>query len=107
MPCYSTIQTVLIDAKSIEEAASKIGATVKKYSENILAIQHNGSSIHLRRECGEGKFQGSDMCGDYISLLNDLIPAYAKLQLKKFATAKGYTISQGQDQNEYVLTKYE
>ncbi len=103
MPCYSKIQTVLLDVSSIEAAATQLGMKVQKHAPNSLTVTRGYESVTLFRTKSEDRFQAQ---GD-TSLLTDLVPVYAKKQLVKFAKSKGYTISQGSDATEYILTKYE
>ncbi len=103
MPCYSKIQTALLDVSSIEAAATQLGMKVAKHTPNSLTVSRGYEAVTLFRTKSEDRFQAQ---GD-TSLLTDLIPVYAKKQLVKFAKSKGYTISQGSDSTEYILTKYE
>ncbi len=103
MPCYSKIQTALLDVSSIEAAATQLGIKVVKHTANSLTLTRGYEEVTLFRRNAEEKFQAQ---GD-TTLLSDFVPVYAKKQLVKFAKSKGYTVSQGSDQTEYILTKYE
>ncbi len=107
MPCYSKVQTQLLDIASIEAAAAKLGITVRKNNENFLRLSTAEGEIELTRDRNTDKFTGQNGYGKYEAILQQLIPVYARVQLQKFAKAKGYTISQGNDASEYVLTKYD
>ncbi len=107
MPCYTKVQTQLLDIASIEAAAGKLGITVRKYNENFLRLSTSEGEIELTRDRNTDKFTGQNGYGKYEAILQQLVPAYAKIQLQKFARAKGYTISQGNDASEYILSKYE
>lgn len=106
MPCYSSIQTELKDLLSVMEAASKFGYAVQKINDNTVTIRSNNGSITLVRDNAKDKFRSSSKSGDYETILDKLIPAYAKVQLIKFAKAKGYTISQGDTAQDFNLVKY-
>ena len=103
MPCNTKIQTALLDVSSIEAAASQLGIKVTKHTANSLTLTRGYEEVTLFRRNDTEKFQAQ---GD-TTILNELIPVYAKKQLVKFAKSKGYTISQGNSADEYVLTKYE
>ncbi len=103
MPCFSKIQTKLLDVASIEAAASQLGITVKKINANNIVLTKGYDTVTLSRLNEKEQFSAQ---GD-TSLLDEMIPAYAKKQLVKFAKSKGYTVSQGNTGGEFVLTKYE
>ncbi len=103
MPCYSKIQTKLLDVASIEAAASQLGITVKKINVNNIVLTKGYETVTLSRLTEKEQFSAQ---GD-TSLLDELIPVYARKQLVKFAKSRGYTVSQGNTSSEFVLTKYE
>ncbi len=107
MPCYTKVQTQLLDIASIEAAASKLGISLKRYSDNFLRLSTAEGEIELSRDRNTDKFTGQSGYGNYEQILQQLIPAYARVQLQKFAKARGYTISQVNDATEFVLSKYE
>ncbi len=107
MPCYTKVQTNLIDTPTIEAAAAKLGINVRKINENTLVLSRNGSTVTLSRANNEMKFDAENGTGDYRSLLADLTPTYAQKMLVKFAKSKGYTVVAGAQPGEYQLVKYE
>ncbi len=103
MPCYTKVQTLLLDISSIEAAADQLGITVVKHSATYLTLKRGSQMMELTRENDKAKFQATGAT----EMLDELLPTYAKKQLVKFAKSKGYTVSQGGDASEFVLTKYE
>lgn len=106
MPCYSTIQTELKDLNSIMDAARKLGYAVNKINDNAVTVSNPRGSITLVRNDVKDKFRSSSKSGDYETILDELIPAYAVVQLKRFAKANGYTISQGDTAQDFNLVKF-
>lgn len=106
MPCYSSIETELKDIASIVEAAKKLDFATRKISENAIEITSKHGRITLVRDDAKGKFRSSTKSGDYETILDELIPVYAKVQLVKFAKANGYTISQGDTPQDFNLVRY-
>ena len=105
MPCYSTIQTLLIDLAAIEAAAKALGITVTRRTENSYTLKRGSEQIGIERPRAGEKFQTSAYSAEG-KLMQDLLPAYAKERAKQFAKSKGYTLSAGSKAGEYVLTKY-
>lgn len=109
MPCYSKIQTVLIDIKSVEDAAKSLGIEVVRRSNNLYTLKHGNQSINIRRT-GEGeKFETVAYTGTgrYVEdILQPLTLTYAKERMKQFARKTGYTVSADSKPNAYILTKY-
>lgn len=109
MPCYSKVTTLLIDLTAIEEATKSLGITVQKHSHNRITLSKGNEQITLSRNVGEKKFSTVPYSGSAswdTEILQPLIPAYAKVQVKKFAAKRGYTLSVGSQPGEYVLNSY-
>lgn len=109
MPCYVNIQTVITDLDSLEKAAAELGITVEKHSANLITLRKGSDYIKLERQAGSKKFDTVRYSGSNNwpeTILNPLLPAYAKKQIKKFAARKGMTVSAGAKQGQYVLTSY-
>lgn len=105
MPCYSLIETVLIDLKTIEAAALALGITVIKRTPNSYTLRKGAEQVGIERTREGAKFSTSYASSEG-NLLKSLIPAYAKERVKQFAKSKGYTVSAGSKPNTFVLTKY-
>jgi len=109
MPCYTRVQTLLIDLKIIEQAASALGMTVTKRTANSYTLRKGNEYVTLERTKEGEKFYTSTYSGSDGFLENIIQPltlAYAKERVKQFAKSKGYTVSAGSKPNAYVLTKY-
>lgn len=109
MPCYSKIQTVLIDLKTIEAAAAKLGITISKRTANRFTLKKDGEHIDIERASEGEKFStmtysGSGNWPDEI--ITPLTLEYARARVKDFAQKKGYTLSAGTKAGELVLTSY-
>lgn len=109
MPCYSKIKTVLIDVKTIEDAAKSLGIEVIRRNNNLYTLRHRNQNINIQR-AGEGeKFEtvAYTGTGHYMEdILQPLTLAYAKERMKQFARKTGYTVSADSKPNAYILTKY-
>lgn len=100
MPCYSTIQTNLVDADALKDLGDAFG--VKAYSENQVVIHKGYATLTLRRSAKTEKFSAN---GD-TSILDEVVSAYAKSKVKAFAKKYNYTVTRGNAANEFVLTSY-
>lgn len=108
MPCYSTIETKLLDLVMIQKAIKEIGARILAQSPNNIVIEKDGEHISLMRSREGENFilmtnRSSD---DYEKLLDSLTVSYAKNTLKAWATKSGYSFSAGSKPGEYVMNKY-
>lgn len=107
MPCYSRIQTILIEIDTIMDAARKLGIEVERVDENYLRLIKGGSSMTLERQPGEKQFYTRILFGSQNeSILQPLTAEYAKTQVKRFAAKRGYQFSVDPKTKEYVLTSY-
>lgn len=103
MPCYSQIETVLIDIATIEKAAALLGITVSRRNANSYVLQKGSERIIIDRT-GEGeKFYTS---ASQNGIIKPLSQAYAKEMIKAFAKKKGYVVSAGSKPGEIILTQY-
>ena len=110
MPCYSTIQTQMIDLQTIERAANALGMKVSRVNENKLTLTSKSgrASLTLSRNRKEDKFtynpylNGTE--GDYeAEILTPLVQGYAKETLKAWGRKNGYTLAMGKKPGEYEL----
>lgn len=108
MPCYSVIQTKLIDRLMIEKAVKEIGAKIIAQSPNNLVIEKDGKQISLdRAHEGENyRLMTNRSSSGYEEILNSLTVSYAKTTLKTWAQKTGYTFSAGTKPGEYIMTQY-
>lgn len=108
MPCYSNIQTKLIDRLMIEKAVKEIGAKIIAQSPNNLVIEKNDKRISLdrAREGENYRLMTSRSSWDYSTLLEELTISYAKTTMKQWAQKNGYTFSAGAKPGEYTMTQY-
>lgn len=108
MPCYSRIQTKLIDLVTIQKAVKDIGAKIIAQSPNNIVIEKDGKQISLDRS-REGEnytLSTSRSSWDYDGLLDELTKSYAKTTLKTWAQKNGYQFSAGKKPGEFVMTQY-
>lgn len=108
MPCFSVIQTKLVNLPTIQKAVSDIGAKIIAQSPNTIVIEKNGKHISLDR-AREGKnyrLMTNRSSWDYETLLDELTVSYAKTTMKQWAQKNGYTFSAGAKTGEYVMTQY-
>ena len=108
MPCYSIIQTKLIDLPTIQKAVKEIGAKITAMSPNNIVIEKDGVHISLDRAREGGNYYlmpGRSSVG-YDNMLESLTVSYAKVTLKTWAQKSGYTFSAGKNPGEYVMTQY-
>lgn len=108
MPCYSKIETVLIDLKAIEQAAKETGITVERIG-NRIRLSKGLEHLSLERTQENDRFHvvpysGSDNWPTEIT--DPLSSAYAKTMIKTWAQKNNYQFSAGKGQGEYVLTQY-
>jgi hypothetical protein len=108
MPCYSAIQTNMIEIKSIMAAAQALGITITKVNENRYTLRKDHYTyIDIERSRPGAKFNtvaysgSGDFAGEIIS---PLLPVYAKEQIKVWSKKNGYLLSPDKNPNEYVLT---
>jgi hypothetical protein len=109
MPCYSNIQTVLIDLDVVKSVAESMGISVIMKRPNRYTLKTGREHIDIERtEAGQKfntvAFSGSDNWENEI--LQPLVMGYAKAQLKAFAKKSGYTLSAGSKSGEYIFTSY-
>ncbi len=108
MPCYSIIQTKLIDLVMIQKAVNEIGAKVTSLTPNNIVIEKGGKRIALERPRENENYSliFRRSSSDYNELLDSLTVSYAKNTLKAWAKKSGYTFSAGSKPGEYVMTQY-
>lgn len=109
MPCFSRIETVLIDLSTIEKAAKETGVTVERISDNRLRLKKGDERVYLERSReGEKWFVEQYSGTDYFdtAIINPLSIAYAKSTIKTWAQKNNYQFSAGKSQGDYVLTQY-
>lgn len=109
MPCFSKILTLLIDLKTIEEAAKALGISVTKRTPNSYTLRRGSEYINIERVKEGEKFSVSPYSssnGFQEQILKPLLIGYARERMKQFAQKRGYTVSTGSKPNSYVLTKY-
>ena len=107
MPCFSTIQTVLIDLAALQKAADNLGMQLIKRNADTYTLSKGAVSAYLQRS-GEGqKFTASNASYNFNSeVLRPISQEYAKVRIKEFAKKKGYTVSAGSKPGEVILTQY-
>jgi len=108
MPCYSAIQTNLIEVKSILAAAQALGFQVTKVNENRYTIRKDRYTyVDIQREKPGAKFSTVTYSGsgDFPQdIIQPLLPIYAKEQLKVWGKKNGYLLSPDKNAGEFVLT---
>lgn len=109
MPCFSKIQTLLIDLATIESAAKSLGIEALKRTSNSYTLKKGNIQVGIERT-REGEkffipaFSGS---GDFQNeIMQPLTQEYGKERMKYWAKKRGYTVSTGSKPNQYVLSKY-
>ena len=108
MPCYSVVQTKLINLPIIQQAVKEIGAKVTALSPNNIVIEKGDKRLALERS-REGetyRLMTNRSSWDYEELLESLTVSYAKNTLKAWAKKSGYTFSAGSKPGDYVMTQY-
>lgn len=109
MPCFSNVQTVLIDIKSVETAATALGIKVERNSPNVFTLRKGKEFIRIERAREGEKFSTVAYSGSNnwdTEIMQPLVKGYAKEQLKVFAKKNGYTLSAGSKPDAYVLTSF-
>lgn len=109
MPCFSRIQTVLIDLLTIEAAAKTLGIQVLKRTPNSYTLKKGSEQVNIERTREGEKFTTSMYSGSdnfQTTILQPITMEYAKERVRKFAKSKGYNLSAGTQTGEYILTKY-
>ena len=109
MPCYSRIETILIDLKTIEAAAQTLGIQVIRRTNNSFTLKRGNEHIGIERLREGEKFYASPLSGtsNYTEqILKPLTQAYAKERVKAYYKGKGYTVAAGSKPNSLVFTKY-
>ena len=109
MPCFTKIQTLLIDLAIIEQTAAALGITVTKRTANSFTLRKGDQHLNIERTREGEKFYVAPYSasnGFEAGILQPLTQGYAKERVKQFAKSKGYTVSAGSKPNTYVLTKY-
>jgi hypothetical protein len=109
MPCYSNIQTVLLEMKSIEAAAALLGIKIEKRTANAYTLRKGNEYITIQRSADGQKFETKAYSGSGkwdTEIMQPLVKAYAKEQIKVFAKKSGYTLSAGSQPDTYVLTSF-
>ena len=105
MPCYSKIQTVLLDLKVIEAASATLGISVIKRTANSYTLRRGREQVTIERT-REGERFTTSYASSEGDLLKSLVPAYAKERVKQFARSKGYTVAAGSKPGKFILSKY-
>lgn len=109
MPCFSKIETLLIDLAIIQQAAAALGITVTKRTANQYTLVRGNERVDIERTQDGQKFWTKTYSGSELfqaEIIQPLTQAYAKEKVKAFAKSKGYTVSAGSKPNTYVLSKY-
>lgn len=109
MPCFSNIQTILIDLEVIQQVAEQAGFTVSRRTANRYTISKGREHIDIERTEAGQKFNTVAYSGSNnwpTEIIEPLVVGYAKAKLKAFAKKSGYVLSAGNKPNEYVLTSY-
>lgn len=109
MPCFTKIQTLLIDLATLEAAAKVLGITVTKRTANSYTLKRGNEQVGIERIREGEKFYVAAMSGTnnfQKEILEPLTTGYAKERVKQFAKTKGYTVAAGTKAGEYILTKY-
>jgi hypothetical protein len=105
MPCYSKIQTILIDLTTIEAAVKSLGIQITKRTPNLFILKRGDEQVEISRT-REGERFTTSYASSEGELMKTIVPAYAKERVKQFARSKGYTVSAGTKPGQFVLTKY-
>lgn len=107
MPCYSTIQTNMLDLQTLERAASALGMKVNRVNENQVTLANGRASLALSRNRKDDKFTYNPYLsakGNYeAEILTPLVQGYAKETLKAWGRKNGYTLAMGKKPGEYEL----
>jgi hypothetical protein len=109
MPCYSNIKTVMLDIATIEQVAAELGIKVEKRNANSYTLRKDREYITIERDALDQPFHTRAYSGSNAwdtQIMDPMLPAYAKAQIKKVMKAKGYTVASGSKPNELVFTSY-
>lgn len=109
MPCYSKIETKLIDIKFILEAAKTLGIKVDRVNDNTYRLNKGNQYATIEREkAGEKFFVKAYSASNLFrsEIIQPLTKQYATDMTKSFYKSKGYTASAGTKPGELVFTKY-
>lgn len=109
MPCYSNIQTVMLDIATIEKVAAELGVKVEKKTANSYVLRKDGEYIAIEREAADKPFYTRRYSGSGswdTAIIEPLLLAYAKDKIKKVMKAKGYAVAAGSKPNELLFTSY-
>lgn len=109
MPCFTKIQTKLINLETIKLAAEKLGIKVLRRSANSYTLSKGNEHLTLERTAENEPFfvraySGSNSFEEEI--IKPLTVEYTKETVKAYYKSKGYTTSAGQKPNQLIFTKY-
>lgn len=103
MPCYSVVTTKLLDAEAVKTAIEQLGWKVKRFEESRIIFEaRGGRTVQLFRVRKSETFQTYSVAPQ----LDELTRKYAEVKVKAFAKKKGYLVSRGTTEGEFVLTSY-
>ncbi len=106
MPCFSRVETKLKDLEAIQAAAEAAGITVELHSKTHVTVSRDGVRLQLTRRQADEAFDAYDTSAYTGRLLRELTAGYATARVKAFAKKRGYMVSRGATQGEFVLTSY-
>ena len=104
MPCYSTIQTKLLDAEVVKKAAEAMGYVAEVSKDALsITIRKGGQVVaQITRYNVTSTFETSYQSAE---LVKNLTVKYAEIKVRRFAQKNGYIISKGKGVRQLVLEK--
>ena len=107
MPCYSRVETKLVDLEAVKAAAADLGMRVEVHSKNIVTvITQDKTRVELFRTCEQDPFKTYNEYPSQVAALASLTRGYATAKVKAYAKKNGYMVARGSQPGEYVLTSY-
>jgi len=109
MPCFTRIQTKLINLETIKLAAEKLGISIERRNANAYSLRNGREVITIERNAEGEAFAIRPMSGSnnwQESIIKPLTVEYTKETVKAYYKSKGYTTSAGQKPNQLIFTKY-
>lgn len=109
MPCFTKVETKLIDLDTLKSVASALGIEVFMRNKNSYTLSKGREYINISREA-EGKpfsteaFTGSNNWDTEI--LQPLTVGYTTAKVKAYYKSKGYSVVVDSKTNELIFTKY-
>lgn len=109
MPCYSKLETKLIDLETMKAVAKALGIELVMRTKNSYTLRKGNEYINIERKAEGEPFFTVAMSGSNrwdTEILQPLTVEYTKSKVKAYYKSKGYSVSFGQSNDELVFTKY-